>query len=276
MRRAVVAAIAASVASLVMAAPAAADDTECVGILPPGTYDNVVVPDNTFCDLSGSQVRGNVLVRPGASAAIVESTIGGNVQGSHVDWVQLAQAEVRGDFTIDDALDPTIFTGAVGSTVGGSFSVARSRAGSLMLGSVQGDLTMTQSSGANAEVVGEVRGNVLVSENTSAFVNASSIVVGGNLVVTKNSTPLLQVAGNDVTSDPVASGNLVVEENVPGVMASVTDNDVTGNAVISKTTGPGVKEVVDNRVRQNLQCFDNSPPFVGGPNVAQQAEGQCF
>jgi hypothetical protein len=35
------------------------------------------------------------------------------------------------------------------------------------------------------------------------------------------------------------------------------------------------RKVTPNRVGENLQCFENDPPFIGQPNVAKQAEGQC-
>ena len=57
---------------------------------------------------------------------------------------------------------------------------------------------------------------------------------------------------------------------------SVAGNHVTGNMGVLKNSGDGDKQVVGNTVGQNLQCFDNTPPFLGGPNTAGKAEGQCF
>ena len=44
---------------------------------------------------------------------------------------------------------------------------------------------------------------------------------------------------------------------------------------VLRNLGPGSKTVMQNFVG-HLSCFDNSPPFIGGPNNAQQADGQCF
>jgi hypothetical protein len=279
MRRPVVAVASASAVLLLSAAPAAADDTECVGILPPGAYDNIVVPEGAHCEMVGVQVKGNVIVKPGASAAIQESTVDGNVEGSRVDWVQAAvDTEIGGSFKVEEALDPVIFTGVAGVTIRGSFSVARSRAGANMLGSVDGNAIVTDSGGVNVQVIGAVGGTVHVSRNTAAFINTSSILVGGNLIVTDNATEgILQVADNDIAGfgEVLASGNLEVKRNAAGDL-DITDNDVNGNATVSENLGPGAKKVVANRVAEKLECFDNHPPFVGGPNTARDTEGQCF
>ena len=42
-----------------------------------------------------------------------------------------------------------------------------------------------------------------------------------------------------------------------------------------KNRGPGPKTVQGNTVRGDLQCFENDEPFLGTPNVARKAEGQC-
>jgi hypothetical protein len=69
-----------------------------------------------------------------------------------------------------------------------------------------------------------------------------------------------------------------VQKNViPGSEGmAVNRNTVGGNVQVLKNRGEGPKTVLDNTVRQDLQCNKNDEPFVGGPNVAHQAEGQCF
>jgi hypothetical protein len=75
----------------------------------------------------------------------------------------------------------------------------------------------------------------------------------------------------------VRVGNLTFQENSiePTEVFRVTDTIVGGNLQVLKTTGAGNKVVVLNAVGENLQCFENDPPFVGQPNTARQAEGQC-
>jgi hypothetical protein len=122
------------------------------------------------------------------------------------------------------------------------------------------------------DINARVGGDALLEKNQgNVFVDGA--FVEGNLEVSKNiSDRFLHVEFNTV------GGNIKVEKNViqsPSFM-SVLGNQVTGNLQVLKNTGTGSKQVVNNTVSENLQCFDNDPPFVGGPNVAQQAEGQCF
>jgi hypothetical protein len=49
---------AAILAFILLPAPAAqADDTRCVGVLPPGVYDNVVVPEGASCTINNKSDR---------------------------------------------------------------------------------------------------------------------------------------------------------------------------------------------------------------------------
>ena len=75
------------------APPAKADDTECVGILPPGTYDNVVVPEGTFCFLSNSMVKGNVKALPDSLLSARDNTIRSNIEGDKADVVDIVSTD---------------------------------------------------------------------------------------------------------------------------------------------------------------------------------------
>jgi hypothetical protein len=95
-------------------------------------------------------------------------------------------------------------------------------------------------------------------------------LIAGDVDVVKN-TGRVEVEFNTV------GGNVKVEDNVIGAAGmSVAGNQVTGNMGVFKNSGDGAKQVVANTVGQNLQCFDNTPPFLGGPNAAGKAEGQCL
>jgi hypothetical protein len=229
-------ALGAAVALVLMglqAKPAQANDTICTGLVT-GAHDNVVVPDNGFCVLSGALVRGNVLVRTEGTLISQRSTILGNVQGPQVRQILLQfQTQVGGDVQIKGANPGTLNGFDIGVRVGGDAQLE------------------------------ENQGRVFVD---AAFVE-------GDLEVRKNITQgLLEVEFNTV------GGNIKVEDNViqsPSSM-SVLGNRVTGNLQVFKNTGTGFKQVVSNTVRENLQCFENAGPFLGGPNFAQKREGQCF
>jgi hypothetical protein len=70
----------------------------------------------------------------------------------------------------------------------------------------------------------------------------------------------------------VANGNLQVFDNAPTIGLQVAGTGVAQNLQVYKTCGAGFKAVQDNGVGDTIQCFDNDPPFTGGPNTAQKAE----
>ena len=73
-------------------------------------------------------------------------------------------------------------------------------------------------------------------------------------------------------------GHLELKENVipANRQLSVRGNQVGGDGKIYKNEGPGTKVVQSNTFAKKLDCKSNSAPFLGGPNVAQRTEGQCF
>jgi len=226
--------LAAAMLAVVLAKPAWADDTQCVGLLT-GVHDNVVVPPGAFCTLQGATVNGNVKVLDEATLRARASTIRENVQGPQVREILLQ----------------------FGTQVGGDVQIKGANPGTV--------------NGFDINV--HVGGNAQLEENRGrVFVDAA--LVEGDLEVRKNITQgLLEVEFNTV------GGNIKVEDNViqfPFSSMSVLGNRVTGNLQVFKNTGTGFKQVVSNTVGQDLQCFENTPPFLGGPNAAQQAQGQCF
>lgn len=206
---------------------ASADDTRCAGALF-GTFDNVVVPKNADCSLSGSIVTGNVKARRGSSLFSSFNQIAGNIEGDRPRWVGSQGDRIGGDFAV---------TGATGP----GFSIL----------------------GLSVNVF--VCGTSLTSGNIAVEKSRNGTVAVGS------SNPIC--LGNDV-----AQGNILVQENVipaPEVMA-VDRNTAGGNVQVFKNRGEGLKTVVQNVVREDLQCKENDPPFAGGPNIAHKAEDQCF
>jgi hypothetical protein len=80
-------------------------------------------------------------------------------------------------------------------------------------------------------------------------------------------------------SSIVGEGNIKVEDNFipPGEFLAVDFNNVVAqNLQVFKNTGAGPKNVSTNTAGESIQCFENNPPFFGGPNTAPKKEGQCF
>lgn len=107
-----------------------------------------------------------------------------------------------------------------------------------------------------------------------------TILPGGNISIEKSRGGTIAVGSPDPTicgGNELGKGNIVVQQNlIPAPeLFFVADNEVGGNLQVFKNRGDGAKSVSGNTVRQNLQCKRNDQPFVGGPNVAGKAEGQC-
>lgn len=113
------------------APPAWADVTLCAGVLNGGSYEHIVVPDDAYCELNASVVRGNVTVRENAELHIGHgggSTIDGNVQGHKAEIVHVHFSTIEGSIRIEDGEQPdTSHPDAVVNfnTVDGDIEVAK-------------------------------------------------------------------------------------------------------------------------------------------------------
>jgi hypothetical protein len=200
-----------------------------------GVHDNVIVPSGADCVLTGADVRGNVLILSEGSLRAVASGP--------------TTTRIAGNVQGDDVEFALL---QFQTRVGGDLQIKGSNPGTTTghdIGTVIGGDTQ------------------LEANDGDLFVDAASI--RGELEVIKN-TGRLEIEFNTV------GGGIKIEDNtVPTTGLSVLGNRTPGNLGVFKNAGPGAKQVVNNTVGQNLQCYDNELPFVGGPNVAGKAEGQC-
>lgn len=236
---------------------AAAAPTECTGTLLVGTYDNVVVPSGADCEmLPGTTVTGNVLVRADASLRASGSNISGHVIGRDTSWVCVQfGSEVGGNFDVTGG-DP-------GTTTGFDISVM-----------VGGNAKVSENAGLTFIDAAEVGGNIDVSENTGTL-EIEFNTVGGNVKIADNFVPLGYTGG---PATPLFGGCGVPTSfllNAGGMSDIFNDLGSSSNMHVIRNSGPGSKTVTDNTVK-NLVCLNNDLPFVGGPNNAQHAVGQCF
>ncbi len=135
--------------------------------------------------------------------------------------------------------------------------------------------------GDKAEIVqfnnSTVRGNIEIKEGE---VNDGGLDVNlTNTTVQEGNVKIEKMAGEVIVNrSPVQKGNLQLFENltVTGLLGiRVANNEVAQDLQFFKNRGPSPKVVAGNTVGENLQCFENDPPFIGQPNVAKKAEGQC-
>jgi hypothetical protein len=134
--------------------------------------------------------------------------------------------------------------------------------------------------GVEARVVqvkgGSLGGSIQIADGSSpgavgAAVYGGTVLTQGNIQVIKMNTGTIRIA--DVV---LRKGNIKIEENATGSGLEVVRNQVAQNIQVNKNRGSGRKAVRGNRVFQIVQCKENASPFVGGPNAAAEAEGQCF
>lgn len=242
------------VVSVVLAgAPRAlADVTKCDGALT-GTHDNVIVPSGEHCEMAGGTVTGNVLVKSGASLRASASTIAHNVIGTDSAWVCLQLGtQVGGNFMVSG--------GAAGTTTGFDIST-----------SVGGNAKVMQNAGLTFIDAANVGGNVDVSMNTGTL-EIEFNTIGGNVKIFDNFVPAVYTGG---PPQPAPGGCGFPSALVIPINMSVANNNIDMSMNVFRNVGPGTKTVVGNTV-ERLRCRDNSSPFVGGPNFAEKAEGQCF
>lgn len=205
---------------------------------------------DTECVGTLTGAHDNVVVPSGAVCILTGATVSGNVKALEDSRLFVNASTVAGKVEGDKASEVRV---QFESQVGGNIAVKGADEGSF-----------------NAvDINVRVGGDVQFEENHGVvFIDAA--LIAGDVDVVKN-IGRVEVEFNAV------GGNVKVEDNVIDVRGmSVAGNQVTGNMGVFKNSGDGAKQVVANTVGQNLQCFDNTPPFVGGPNTAGKAEGQCF
>lgn len=177
-----------AITMLMPASAAMADETRCVGTLPPGTYDNILVPEGATCALQpGTRVEGNVVVKGGANLDANNVRVDGNVQAERSNSVVIRN----------------------GSRIGGSVQAEGLSTGLEVRNSrVNGDVKAVQ--GRSAEITDSVvGGTILIDDNRQAKVDVSRNQVGGNVQVFQNRNSGITIFNN------VIDENLQCKQNRP-------------------------------------------------------------
>jgi hypothetical protein len=121
-----------------------------------------------------------------------------------------------------------------------------------------------------------VEGNIRITEGhdpvfLSAVVQLSDLP-NGNIQIEKGRFPL---GDWDIFLNTLDKGNIRTEENSSIFTGFTTDNTVAQDVQVFKNT-QGLIAVAFNFVGENLQCKENSEPFIAVGNVVGgNAEDQC-
>jgi hypothetical protein len=148
---------------------AAAAVTRCDGLLPPDTYDTVLVPKGKNCDVAGSvTVEQNVILQEGASLTILGTfTVNGNLLGNGVNSVlMIGGISIHGNVSITGATGQVVLDHV---TIGGNLKISNSNVSVI------------------AVAASQVTGNALFQNNTltGGFDILFTMIVG-NLVCNGN------------------------------------------------------------------------------------------
>ncbi len=266
----------------------------------------MIVPAGQTCVFAGAQIQGSVSVHPGArleDAPLTINLVRGNLTSQQAAAVELRSTRVVGNVELKQTastivLGPGFSAGANlkleqgarvlidSATVTGDVDVIKIMAGveavEVRDAIIGGKLTIADSlAGEIAVVDNAVEGDISVQNNIADLaglaVDANQAM--GNLEVKNNNVPTelatASVSLNDVDRNLVIDNNLI-DTREPFDMAA---NQVADNMNVIKNRGSTTKVVIANVVADTLACFDNDDnlgTFVGGPNLASRAEGQCF
>lgn len=266
-------------ALLIPTSAAIADDTRCAGTLGPVVVDNLIVPTGSTCSLIGTQVRGNVRVEPKARLDASRATIAGSLECARVNPAVSSQhCLLRNE---------TRLRGSVKLMPGATFATndADIEDDVACDGCRRSDLNFGTTVGGDVQIKEAQEGSV----NTGTFPGAPRLRVGGD-VEFLDSRGGLTLFNTDVVGNLKAEGNSgfmaignATQPNTIGGDVQVSKNSFSFAVANSKTVG-GDFQLFDNRgafnfslnrVRENLQSKENTPPPTGAGNTAAKREDQC-
>jgi hypothetical protein len=189
--------------------------TRCTGTLPPGTYQNITVPEEAVCVVENSTVLRNVTARRGSRLTLVNVRVGESVHG-----LKAAAVHIYGG-------------GSVGDNI-------------------------------------HIHGADSPNQIYSVYINGTEVTRGDIQIESNNA------GGIGVLNNSVVAGSIVISDNDAVLFNTIQDNRVGQNVTVTDNRGPGPKAVNNNFVGGRVSCFRNDGPFLGGPNFAQSADGDCF
>ena len=129
-----------------------------------------------------------------------------------------------------------------------------------------------------------VKGSIEITEFTETVFICGATLTHGDMYIARGFG--LVVIGGTLCNEGVGDGNilekgsLTVEDNVIAsgflIGLRINNNQVGKNLTVLRNLQGDFKTVAANTVGRTVQCFENDEPFIGGPNTASNAEGQCF
>lgn len=215
-----------------VAAPLNPGSTSCNGVYG-GSGRTVTVTSGDVCTLiAGTKVTGDVQVQQGGALDDQGATIGGNLQVTDADWIELA-----GGATISGNLHLRGLTGAPPAS---------------------DDYLCNTTVGRNVTVRDDASGAPIDIGDLGACSGGPGLTIGGNLHVHNNAA--------DVTvGDNTVAGNIAIRNNAAEVTA--TANIAKGNIDVNRNTVGG-GTLTGNSAGASCRLDHDNPPIAGSGNVA--------
>jgi hypothetical protein len=207
--------------------------------------------DDTICVGVLTGTYDNVVVPPNATCSLIGALVQGNVIALENSRLAIFLSYVRGNVEGNKAQVVQVRDSTVRENITikeGGFAAAPTPPGALTCFAQGFPLTP-----CDALVIGStvLEGNIQIEKTNGDVIVRQSRILKGNVKLEENLAPVNQPLIIDFTS-------------------------VAQNIQVFKNRGPGAKIINSNTAGESVQCFDNDPPVVGGPNAAPRKEGQCF
>jgi hypothetical protein len=157
--------------------PAMAEETVCNGSLGAVTVDNLRVPQNATCRLTGTRVKGTITVQNNAALVARKVVVIGNVQAENARQVNvLAGSRVGGSVQLVQGGGAKVYDSFIDSDIlfdsnNAYFRAARNNVG--------GNIQAFQNSGGVEISSNTINGNLQCKENFPEPIGGGN-VVGGN------------------------------------------------------------------------------------------------
>jgi hypothetical protein len=193
----------------------------------------------------------DVLVLPNTMCWLINATVHGNVKALANAALIVQQSQVRGN-VVGDRADAVLLTN---DQIGGSIHIAQGGVGAFAIFEVLVCDTHLPNGNIHVE---KMRGSVALG-------------------LAPARPDVIAFCGGGPQGNQIDKGNIRAEDNIilAGRRLDIRQNVIGQNLQVFKNIGPGEKFVQNNAAGENVQCTENTPPFVGSPNVASTNEDQC-
>ena len=166
-----------------------AGNTRCIGTLPPGTYQNITVPEGATCVLEHSVVLGNVTARERSRLTMFNVRVEANVHALKADFLGISAVPIG--------------AGTVGDNIHVQGADSPNALFSVFINQIEvkrGNIHVEQNNAGGIGVINNTveLGSILIQNNHAGFFNSiRDNRVGADVIVIGNSGPGAKAVQNN-------------------------------------------------------------------------------